>query len=53
MQLLELRLHNSRSFRDETIRLAPGTVLVGANNAGKTTIVDTHEAAGQGNARTK
>ena len=40
MQLLDLRLYNFRSFRDETIRLAPATVLAGANNAGKSTIIE-------------
>ena len=40
MRLLSLRLRHFRSFVDETLTLAPGTVIVGANNAGKTTIVD-------------
>ena len=38
--LKELRLTNFRCFRDHSISLGPLSILVGRNNAGKSTIVD-------------
>jgi energy-coupling factor transporter ATP-binding protein EcfA2 len=40
LRLLELTLHNYRCFRDLTLALDETTVLVGSNNAGKSTILD-------------
>ena len=37
--LTSLTLHNFRAFRDESISFGPLTVLVGPNNAGKSSIV--------------
>ncbi len=38
--LSELRLENFRCFEDHTIPLRPLTIIVGRNNAGKSTIVE-------------
>ncbi|MBA3666744.1 MAG: AAA family ATPase [Sphingomonas sp.] len=35
-----VRLENFRGFRDHTVSLLPTTVLVGQNNAGKSTLID-------------
>jgi hypothetical protein len=35
-----MRLRNFRGFADHTVRLHPATVIVGANNAGKSTLVE-------------
>ncbi len=40
MQLESLRLINFRGYADETISFAPSTVFVGANGAGKSTVLD-------------
>jgi hypothetical protein len=38
--LVSLQLRNYRGFRDHTISFRPSTILVGRNNAGKSTIVE-------------
>jgi predicted ATP-dependent endonuclease of OLD family len=38
--LTQLRLKNFRCFDDHTIPLRPTTIIVGRNNAGKSTIVE-------------
>ncbi|HWB06864.1 MAG TPA: AAA family ATPase [Verrucomicrobiales bacterium] len=38
--ITKLRLQNFRGFDDHTLELRPLTILVGANNAGKSTIVE-------------
>src|ERR1700683_2934379 len=38
--LRTLRLKNYRCFRDHTVKFKPSTVVVGKNNAGKSTIVE-------------
>lgn len=38
--LTQLRLQNFRCFRDHTLPIRPCTVIVGKNNAGKSTLVD-------------
>jgi hypothetical protein len=38
--LVRLRLENFRCFRDSSIPLRPTTIIVGANNAGKSTVVE-------------
>ena len=38
--LTELRLQNFRCFEDHTVSFRPCTVIVGKNNAGKSTLVD-------------
>ena len=41
MQILELELHNFRSYELATIRFEPGVnVLVGPNGVGKTNVVE-------------
>ena len=45
MKLNRLVIHNFRSIREADINLADYGLLVGANNAGKTTIVDCIRAA--------
>lgn len=40
MKAVELTIHNFRSICDATIRLANCGILVGVNNAGKTTAID-------------
>lgn len=38
--LISLQLKNYRGFRDHTVAFRPSTILVGSNNAGKSTIVE-------------
>lgn len=38
--LCSVHLENFRGFRDHTVSLSPATVLVGQNNAGKSTFID-------------
>ena len=38
--LTELSLKNFRCFKDHTIPLQPQTIMVGANNAGKSTVIE-------------
>jgi len=38
--LLELRLKNFRSFEDHVVPLRPTTLVVGRNNAGKSSLVE-------------
>ena len=38
--LISLRLQNFRCFKDQTLSLRPTTIVVGRNNAGKSTIVE-------------
>ena len=40
MRAIEIRIHNFRSICDTTISLSPYSLLVGANNAGKSTVID-------------
>jgi hypothetical protein len=40
VQLRAVRIHNFRGVLDQTIALRPYSLLVGANNAGKSTIID-------------
>ena len=40
MRLARLWLHNYRCFRDVDVRLADGTVMIGANSVGKTTVLE-------------
>jgi predicted ATP-dependent endonuclease of OLD family len=40
MQAVEINIHNFRSICDATILLADCGILVGVNNAGKTTVID-------------
>ncbi|HEX4825242.1 MAG TPA: AAA family ATPase [Candidatus Polarisedimenticolaceae bacterium] len=40
ISVLELRISNFRSFRNVSVRLGDLTLLVGANNAGKTNLLD-------------
>ncbi len=40
VSVLELRISNFRSFRNVSVRLGDLTLLVGANNAGKTNLLD-------------
>lgn len=40
MKLIELSIHNFRAIIDQTIKIHDYTLLVGANNAGKSTIID-------------
>ncbi len=40
MQITNIRIRNFRSVKDLTLDLEPTTVFIGANNAGKSTIVD-------------
>jgi hypothetical protein len=40
MQLRTVRIHNFRGLLDQRLELKPYTLLVGANNAGKSTIID-------------
>lgn len=40
MKAVELRIHNFRSICDLSIRLDNLSILVGANNAGKSTVID-------------
>ena len=38
--LASLRLRNFKNFKDETLRMGPFTVLVGANASGKSNVRD-------------
>src|SRR5580692_10067072 len=38
--LTSLRLQNFRCFKDQTLSLRPTTIVVGRNNAGKSTVVE-------------
>ena len=40
MQLAKLEIENFRGIREGTVRFSPHTVFVGANNCGKTTVVE-------------
>jgi hypothetical protein len=40
MQLVNLRIENFRGIKSGHVRFAPHTVLIGANNSGKTTIIE-------------
>jgi putative ATP-dependent endonuclease of OLD family len=40
MEIANLRIENFRGVREGTVRLSPHTVLVGANNCGKTTVIE-------------
>lgn len=40
MRAVEVKVHNFRSIHDATIRLEPLSLLAGANNSGKTNIID-------------
>jgi len=40
MRAVELQIHNFRSIHDATIRLEPLSLIAGANNAGKSNVID-------------
>ena len=40
MEIASLKIENFRGVRDGTVRFSPHTVLVGANNCGKTTVIE-------------
>jgi len=40
MEITSLKIENFRGVRDGTVRFSPHTVLVGANNCGKTTVIE-------------
>ena len=40
MRAVELKIHNFRSIHDATIRLEPLSLIAGANNTGKSNVVD-------------
>lgn len=40
MQIAKLEIRNFRGIRDGIVRFSPHTVLVGANNCGKTTVIE-------------
>lgn len=40
MELIEVRIHNFRGIIDQTFRVSRYSLLVGPNNAGKSTIID-------------
>lgn len=40
MEIASLRIENFRGVREGTVRFSPHTVLVGANNSGKTTVIE-------------
>ncbi len=40
MRAVEIRIHNFRSIKDAEIELAPYSLLIGPNNAGKSNLVD-------------
>jgi putative ATP-dependent endonuclease of OLD family len=40
MEIASLRLKNFRGVREGVMRFSPHTVLVGANNCGKTTVIE-------------
>lgn len=45
IQIVELRVANFRALKEVTVSLEPLTILVGANNAGKTSLLDALNAA--------
>lgn len=45
VQIVEVRIANFRSLKEAFLELQPLTVLIGANNAGKTSILDAMNAA--------
>ena len=45
--LTSLRLRNFKNFADETLRMGPFTVLVGANASGKSNVRDALRRAGR------
>ncbi|QOD09944.1 ATP-dependent nuclease [Rathayibacter toxicus] len=40
MRAIEVKIHNFRSIHDATIRLGPLSLIAGANNAGKSNVID-------------
>ena len=40
MKIREVQIHNYRSIADERIRLGNYSLLIGANNAGKSNLID-------------
>lgn len=40
MKAVSVRVHNFRSFADADINLSPYTLLIGANNSGKSNVID-------------
>src|SRR4030042_4399460 len=40
MKIRQLRVHNYRSFEDAEIRIAAYGLLIGANNSGKSNLID-------------
>lgn len=40
MEIASLKIENFRGVREGTVRFSPNTVLVGANNCGKTTVIE-------------
>lgn len=40
MRAVEIRIHNFRSIHDATIKLEPLSLIAGANNAGKSNVID-------------
>lgn len=40
MEIASLKIENFRGVKDGTVRFSPHTVLVGANNCGKTTVIE-------------
>ena len=40
MRILHIKIHNFRGIIDEEFELQPYTLLIGSNNAGKSTVVD-------------
>lgn len=40
MRAVEIQIHNFRSIHDATIRLEPLSLIAGANNAGKSNVID-------------
>jgi len=40
MRAISIMLHNFRTFADATINLSPYALLVGANNCGKSNVID-------------
>lgn len=40
MRTVEIKIHNFRSIHDATIRLEPLSLIAGANNAGKSNVID-------------
>jgi putative ATP-dependent endonuclease of OLD family len=40
MKIADIRIHNYRSIADETLRLGGYSLLIGANNSGKSNVID-------------